>query len=174
MTTTPAPDVNQHATERPPTLHTRPLDGPTAAETLPPVHLDHWAINRLTEAWNRKAQPMTAVGFHFITVTEDSGTADARFTCTAGPTDDCHMYPDCECEAWEWADPITHVDTAGHERNPHAQCWAQDWFDNGGHQYDGPDRDPSTNYYLPVVPRTGPVTIAFNGDYVEWNWTRVS
>ena len=93
---------------------------------------------------------------------EDPGIPTVTFTCTAGRTDDCHIYADGE--DWEEPDAV---------RTEHDECWAQGWFDNDDYTYaasgDWNFQGPSG---VPNAARTGPVVVEFDwiGEGCTWTW----
>lgn len=136
---------------------------------------------------------------HTVTVEVDPQGEDeqpdvtVRFTCTAPGDASCRTYPalassptwdGCECEAWYPCDNhgpreegfcgLTEAapahDCAGHLFASGQTCWATDWFGNNAAEYTGPDGIEIGDYIVPSQVRTGHVYIAFEGDYIQWNW----
>lgn len=107
---------------------------------------------------------------HTVTVTGRQGDDDTweepevTFICTEAPGVGCRLYPDCDCESWD--------DSHDHPRVPQNECWMQGWFENDGHSYIGKDADDmgGENGLPEGMNRSGPITAAFQGDYVEWEF----
>ena len=118
---------------------------------------------------------ITSDGPHIVTVTARYAadgtelTPDLTFECRAEPRTSCRVYPACDCESWD----IVHGEDygKGHEPVAHDEYWLQGWFDNGGHSYDGDDRDDMGDYELPRgMNRTGQIEVDFNDDYITWQF----
>ena len=94
---------------------------------------------------------------HYIEHTHQTGHGIlTKFTCKGDRTSPCHQYPDCDCEHWD--------SDAEHEREhpsvPHDQCWVEPWMDECA-TLCAPDGEPV---------HSGPITVTFNGDCVEWEY----
>ena len=120
-----------------------------------------------------------AVEPHYVTVSAKYApdgtelTPDVKFECRAEPGTGCRVYPACDCESWDIAHGEDYGE--GHEPVAHDECWLQGWFDNGGHSYDGDDRDDMGDYELPRgMNRTGQIEVDFQHDYITWSFAEAT
>lgn len=128
-----------------------------------PVFLAHvaarWAATRTpAHGWvpDESETEMTE-HLHYITHTHDTGHGiNTTFTCTGDRTSPCHQYPPTELgmETWSYEDKHLFV--------PHDECWVRFWMeDTDCAELCCPDGEPV---------RSGPITITWNGDCVEWEY----
>ena len=104
---------------------------------------------------------------HFVTIETNpyDGEPVAKFECKGTATSKCHQYPACDCERWD--------DDHEHPNVSHDECWIQGWFDSGpGAVYTGTEYDDMYDDGLPRPhePKTGPVTVSFEDEWVAWEW----
>lgn len=150
--------------------------GLVSTDTIDPA-CDQHALNAARTM--RKVHDATACTHrHVVTVTvnpADPDDEDERptvdrvvFTCSAPEDADCRTYPTCDCETWRWSDDRM-FDEAGHRRVRGQPCWITDWFETDGAVYAGDDLDDlRRDDCVPAVARSGPISMTFDGDGVEW------
>jgi len=104
---------------------------------------------------------------HTVTVVstqDDEGNPlepDVTFYCHGYRASKCHVYPDGLGD-WDEETDAPRVE--------HDDCWAFDWFDNDAHVYDGPDADKTGDYGLPIINRSGPIELDYDGNGPVWRW----
>lgn len=94
---------------------------------------------------------------HYIEHTHEAGYGIlTKFTCKGDRTSQCHQYPPISMgmETWGEADRDLFV--------PHDECWVEPWMNGGCATLCAPDGEPV---------QSGPITVTFNGDCVEWEYT---
>jgi len=100
-----------------------------------------------------------------VSTEDDEGNPlepDVTFICHGDRASECHVYPN-GVDEWD-------AESDDPPRVEHDECWASDWFENGAHLYEGADSDPTGDYGLPLITRTGSVEISYDGDRLVWNW----
>lgn len=81
--------------------------------------------------------------------------------CEGGARDECHVYPDCDCEFW---DVEPGADKHRHPSVPHVTCWAVEWTNATGLD------DSSADELLESQIHDGLVELTWEGEYVLWRY----
>lgn len=81
--------------------------------------------------------------------------------CEGGARAECHVYPDCECDFWDFEEG---ADKHRHPDVPHAECWAIQWTNASS-------LDDTSEAELPESEiHDGPVELVWEGDYMLWRY----
>lgn len=110
-------------------------------------------------------EPMTG-HLHYISHTHDAGYGiTTRFTCTGDRTSPCHQYPPDDAEMETWGEDDRDVFVAHDALGvfvAHDECWLEQWMEGACcAETCCPEGEPV---------RSGPITVTWNGDCVEWEY----
>lgn len=127
---------------------------------------------------NPSSTPHTVTALVELTPEGDHDRTVVHFTCTASPTDPCHVYPACACESWD----LDYLDVENERRSelklahrhpstPHDECWMSPWFESDGASYEGDDAVESVfGPQVPTISGSAPVEVTWTGEEVVWKW----
>lgn len=98
-----------------------------------------------------------------------------EFACSAPEDAPCRTYPECDCERFDLDEDNPGHDFDGHPFVSGRDCWVAAWFDFASMwddpPYVGPDKCDDTDCGVPLVARTGHVSIVgFDDGGPEWEW----